>query len=92
MADKQLERRDSPYVMDNYDPNKLYRFVDKDGNVFKAAADVEAWLAENEQQDDNSLNGTSIKDLIDAGRIIHPDTLGAYNDAIANVEKSRRER
>ena len=40
--------------------------VDKDGNVFKAAADVEAWLAENEQQDDNSLNGTSVKDLIDA--------------------------
>lgn len=39
--------------------------VDKDGNVFKAAADVEAWLAENEQQDDNSLNGTSVKDLID---------------------------
>lgn len=34
----------------------------------------------------------TIKDLIDAGRIIHPDTLGAYNDAIANVEKSRRER
>lgn len=31
----------------------------------------------------------TIKDLIDAGRIIHPDTLGAYNDAIA---KSRRER
>ncbi len=34
----------------------------------------------------------TIKDLIDAGRIIHPDTLGAYNDAIANVEKTRRER
>lgn len=31
----------------------------------------------------------TIKDLIDAGRIIHPDTLGAYNDAIA---KTRRER
>ena len=39
--------------------------VDKDGNVFKAAADVQAWLDENEQ-DDNSLNGTSVKDLIDA--------------------------
>ena len=40
--------------------------VDKDGKVFKAAADVQAWLDENDQQDDNSLNGTSIKDLIDA--------------------------
>ncbi len=34
----------------------------------------------------------TIKDLIDAGRIVHTDTLDAYNDAIANVEKSRRER
>lgn len=28
----------------------------------------------------------TIKDLIDAGRIIHPDTLGAYNDAIAKIK------
>ena len=34
----------------------------------------------------------TIKDLIDAGRVVHTDTLGAYNDAIINVEKSRRER
>lgn len=34
----------------------------------------------------------TIKDLIDAGRVVHTDTLGAYNDAIVNVEKSRRER
>ena len=40
--------------------------VDKDGKVFKAASEVQAWLAENEQTDNNSLNGTSVKDLIDA--------------------------
>ncbi len=34
----------------------------------------------------------TIKDLIDAGRVVHTDTLDAYNDAIINVEKSRRER
>ena len=50
--------------------------VDKDGNVFKAAADVEAWLAENEQQDDNSLNGTSVKDLIDTVGIEVKDEKG----------------
>ena len=50
--------------------------VDKDGNVFKAAADVQAWLDENEQQDDNSLNGTSIKDLIDAVGIELKDEKG----------------
>lgn len=40
--------------------------VDKDGKVFKAAADVQAWLDENEQTDDNSLNDISVEDLIDA--------------------------
>jgi hypothetical protein len=38
--------------------------VDKDGNVFKAAADVQAWLDENEQTDDNSLDGASVEDII----------------------------
>lgn len=50
--------------------------VDKDGNVFKAAADVQAWLDENDQQDDNSLNGTSVKDLIDAVGIEVKDEKG----------------
>ena len=50
--------------------------VDKDGNVFKAAADVQAWLDENEQHDDNSLNGTSVKDLIDAVGIEVKDEKG----------------
>lgn len=40
--------------------------VDKDGKVFKAAGDVQAWLDENEQTDDNSLGDTSIHDIIDA--------------------------
>ena len=40
--------------------------VDKDGKVFKAAADVQAWLDENEQTDDNALEGTSVKDIIEA--------------------------
>ncbi len=40
--------------------------IDKDGKVFKAAADVQAWLDENEQTDDNSLNDISVEDLIDA--------------------------
>ena len=38
--------------------------VDKDGNVFKEAKDVQAWLDENEQTDDNDLNGASINDII----------------------------
>ena len=50
--------------------------VDKDGKVFKAAADVKAWLDENEQTDDNSLNGTSVKDLIDAVGIEVKDEKG----------------
>lgn len=50
--------------------------VDKDGKVFKAAADVKAWLDENEQTDDNSLSGTSIKDLIDAVGIEVKDEKG----------------
>lgn len=50
--------------------------VDKDGKVFKAANEVEAWLAENEQTDDNSLNGTSVKDLIDAVGIEVKDEKG----------------
>lgn len=50
--------------------------VDKDGKVFKAAADVQAWLDENEQTDDNSLNGTSVKDLIDAVGIEVKDEKG----------------
>ena len=40
--------------------------VDKDGKVFKAAADIQAWLDENEQIDDNQLNGSSVKDIIEA--------------------------
>ena len=27
----------------------------------------------------------TIKDLIDQGRIVHPDTLDAYNDAMRNL-------
>lgn len=50
--------------------------VDKDGKVFKAAADVQAWLDENEQTDDNSLNGASVKDLIDAVGIEVKDEKG----------------
>ena len=40
--------------------------VDKDGNVFKAAADVKAWLEENEQVDENSLGDANINDIIEA--------------------------
>ena len=50
--------------------------VDKDGKVFKAAADVQAWLDENDQQDDNSLNGASVKDLINAVGIEVKDEKG----------------
>lgn len=50
--------------------------VDKDGNVFKKADEVQAWLDENEQTDDNSLNGTSVKDLIDAVGIEVKDEKG----------------
>lgn len=50
--------------------------VDKDGKVFKAAADVQAWLDENEQTDDNSLNGASIKDFIDVVGIEVKDEKG----------------
>ena len=50
--------------------------VDKDGKVFKAAADVQAWLDENEQTDNNSLNGASVKDLIDAVGIEVKDEKG----------------
>ena len=39
--------------------------VDKDGKIFKAANEVQAWLDENEQTDDNVLEGTSIKDIIE---------------------------
>lgn len=39
--------------------------VDKEGKVFKAAADVKAWLDENEQTDNNSLEGAGVKDIID---------------------------
>lgn len=50
--------------------------VDKDGNVFKAAADVQAWLDENEQTDDNDLNGASVKDIIEAVGIEVKDEKG----------------
>ena len=40
--------------------------VDKEGNVFKAAGDVQAWLDENEQADDNTLEGSSVEDIIEA--------------------------
>ena len=40
--------------------------VDKDGNVFKKADEVQAWLDENEATDDNSLEGIDIKDVIDS--------------------------
>lgn len=29
----------------------------------------------------------TIKDLIDGEKIVHPDTLGAYNDAVFNIQK-----
>ena len=38
--------------------------VDKDGNVFKKADEVQAWLDENNAVDDNSLEGISVKDII----------------------------
>lgn len=40
--------------------------VDDKGNVFKKADEVQNWLDENEQTDDNSLEGAPIKDIIDA--------------------------
>ena len=50
--------------------------VDKDGKVFKAAADVQAWLDENEATDDNDLNGASVKDIIEAVGIEVKDEKG----------------
>jgi len=38
--------------------------VDDKGEVFKAAADVQAWLDENEQTDDNTLDGATVEDII----------------------------
>ena len=32
-----------------------------------------------------TFRGITIKDLIDQGRIIHPDTLDAYNDAMMKI-------
>lgn len=40
--------------------------VDKDGNVFKAANEVQDWLKEYEQTDDNTLEGVSINDIIES--------------------------
>ena len=34
----------------------------------------------------------TIKDLIDAERLVHPDTLDAYNDAIFNVNQNKNRR
>lgn len=31
----------------------------------------------------------TIKDLIDAGRVVHPDTLDAYNDAVVKVNQGK---
>lgn len=31
----------------------------------------------------------TIKTLIDGGKIVHPDTLGAYNDAVHNIQKNK---
>lgn len=54
-----IEFEDAEYtVAENGD------IVDKDGKVFKAAADVQAWLDENDQQDDNTLEGSSVEDII----------------------------
>lgn len=39
--------------------------VDSEGNIFKKADEVQAWLEENEAVDDNSLGNASIKDIID---------------------------
>ena len=50
--------------------------VDKDGKIFKAAADVQAWLDENEATDDNDLNGASVKDIIEAVGIEVKDEKG----------------
>lgn len=76
--------------------------VDKDGKVFKAAADVQNWLNENEQTDDNSLEGTSVKDIIEAIGIEVKDEKGndieftddkaglkSYFDAV--IEQTREE-
>ena len=60
--------------------------VDKDGKVFKAAADVQAWLDENEQTDDNQLNGSSVKDIIEAIGIEVKDEKG--NDVEFTDDKS----
>lgn len=50
----------------NYTVAENGDIVDDKGNVFKAAADVQAWLDDNEQADDNTLEGASVKDIIDA--------------------------
>lgn len=73
--------------------------VDKDGNVFKAAADVKAWLEENEQTDDNSLEGSSVDDIIESVGIEINDEKGnkiefsndkeglkAYINAVADLK------
>ena len=50
----------------NYTVAENGDIVDEKGNVFKKADEVKAWLEENEQTDDNSLEGASVKDIIDA--------------------------
>ena len=73
--------------------------VDKDNKVFKAAADVQAWLDENEQTDDNALEGTSIEDIIESVGIEVNDEKGnkvefsndkaglkAYVEAVAQLK------
>lgn len=32
----------------------------------------------------------TIKDLIDAERVVHPDTLGAYNDALFKIQQEKK--
>ena len=73
--------------------------VDKDGKVFKAAGDVQAWLDENEQTDDSALEGTSIEDIIESVGIEVNDEKGnkvefsndkaglkAYVEAVAQLK------
>ena len=76
--------------------------VDKDGKVFKNASEVQAWLDENEQTDDNTLEGASVKDIIESIGVEVKDEKGndieftndkaglkSYFDAV--IEKTRDE-
>ena len=50
----------------NYTVAENGDIVDDKGNIFKKADEVQAWINENEQEDDNALEGSSIDDIIES--------------------------